>query len=531
LTLDPAQRARRALLAAQAELQAGGFEAVEDMLSIADSSTLTEEQRAQMAMLRAQLAFLTSRGSDAPGLLLDAASRLESLDPSLSRATYLDAFMAAIFAGRLAAPDGDIRAVARLAANAPTPTHARAPDLLLEGTAAVYNEGYATAAPRLRTALAQFGKEMSAEEELRLLYMAGITAIRLWDADQWEALASRHLELARETGAISELHLALTLNAYVQLFAGDLIAAAAIAAEVKVSMEASGTHLAPYVDLGLAAFRGDQVRGTELVARTNEDVAQRGEGIGITFAEWAYAVLNNGLGRYTEAHQAAERAASYQPDLASLVWILPEQIEAGVRSGAPECARSAWDRLDEMTAASGTDWALGIRARSQALLVAGESAERLYRTAIGHLEGTRLRVDLARAHLLYGEWLRRERRQSDSREQLKMALSMFTHFGMSGFAERAERELRAAGGTTRNRAAPAAHTQLTAQEIQIARMAADGLSNPEIATRLYISARTVQYHLGKVFTKLGITSRRQLDGALADAEEISQQTARPEPHR
>ena len=245
-----------------------------------------------------------------------------------------------------------------------------------------------------------------------------------------------------------------------------------------------------------------------------EDVTLRGEGVGITFAEWANAVLNNGLGRYDKAAAAALHACDYDDDLGSLIWTLPELIEAAVRTGLTEAAAWADDRLEETTSACGTDWARGIRARSRALLSEGETAERLYRESIRSLSGTRLRVDLARAHLLYGEWLRRERRRGDAREQLRTAHGMLEAIGMAGFAERARRELRSTGESARKRSSAAGHGELTAQELLVARLARDGLSNPEISTRLFISAHTVQYHLRKVFAKLGITSRSQLDRVL-----------------
>jgi len=298
------------------------------------------------------------------------------------------------------------------------------------------------------------------------------------------------------------------------LFAGDLTAAASVTDELQAVKEATGSGLASYGALGLAALRGDEAGASALIDATMEDVTRRGEGTGITFAQWANAALNNGLGHYDKAVAAGLHATAYDKDPASLRWSLVELIEAAARCRMTETATVAYGRLAETACASGTNWALGAQARSHALLSEGEAAERLYREAIARFAKTRLRVDLARTHLLYGEWLRRERRNSEAREQLRTAHTMLEAMGMAGFAERAARELRAAGGTAHRRTVPSRHEELTAQEAQVARMARDGLSNPEIGTRLFISARTVQYHLRKVFTKLGITSRSQLDRVL-----------------
>ena len=520
LTLDPAQRAARALAAARAKSRAGAFDPALELLAVAEAGPLTDLQHSHADLIRAQLAFITSRGTEAPPLLLKAAKRLASTDPGLSRATYLDALSAGIFTGRLASPGSDLLAIARAAAEAPpAPRPPRAPDMLLDGLTAQYNDGYAAGVPLLRDALTAFGEGMPPEEELRWLWLACVAAaVRIWDDGSWDALSARHVRLARDTGALSELPLALTSRAFLHLFSGQLTAAAALTEEIQAVKEATGSGLAPYGALGLAAFLGAETRAQALVETTMEDVTLRGEGVGITFAEWANAVLNNGLGRYDKAAAAALHACDYDDDLGSLIWTLPELVEAAVRAGLTEAAAKADDRLAEVTSACDTDWARGIRARSRALLSEGETAERLYRESIRSLSRTRLRVDLARAHLLYGEWLRRERRRGDAREQLRTALGMLEATGMAGFAERARRELRSTGETARKRGSAAGHDELTAQELLVARLARDGLSNPEIGTRLFISAHTVQYHLRKVFAKLGVTSRSQLDRVLpADA--------------
>jgi DNA-binding CsgD family transcriptional regulator len=362
----------------------------------------------------------------------------------------------------------------------------------------------------LRQALAVFGDGMSEEEELHWLWLAAIVgATRSWDYDRWDVLSARHVQLARETGALSELPLALTAHAYVLLFAGELTSAVLLIDEVQAVKEATGSGLAPYGALGLAALRGEEAEALAVIDATMEDVTRRGEGAGITFAEWANAVLNNGLGHYDKAAAAGQRACSYDDDLGSLLWPTIELIEAAARTGMTEVAARALDRLEEVTSASSTDWALGIRARSRALLTEGEAAERLYRESIAHLERTRLRVDLARAHLLYGEWLRRQRRRRDARDQLRTAFTMFDSMGMAAFAARARAELRATGERARPHT-PGAPEVLTPQEEQIARLVAEHLTNREIAARLFLSASTVEYHLRKIFRKLGVTSRAQL---------------------
>jgi DNA-binding CsgD family transcriptional regulator len=523
LTLDPARRAARALAAAGAKSQAGAYNAALELLAVAEAGPLDDRQHAHADLARAELAFISSRGTEAPPLLLKAAKRLRLIDPGLSRATYLDALSAGIFSGRLASPGYGVLDLARAATGAPPPPGAaRAPDLLLDGLTAQYNQGYAAGTPLLRRAVAAFGDDMVAGEELRWLWLACVAAaVRIWHEEGWDALSARHVRLARETGTLSELPLALTSRAFLLLFAGQLSAAAALTDEMQAVKEATGTGLAPYGALGLAAFRGEEARTRALIEAAMEDVTLRGEGVGITFAQWANAVLNNGLGRYDEAAAAALHACDYDDDLGALVWTMPELTEAAVRAGLTDAAAWADGRLAEMTAECDTDWALGIRARSRALLSDGETAERLYRESISRLGRTRLRADLARARLLYGEWLRRERRRADAREQLRAAHGMLDAMGMAGFAERARRELRSTGETARKRGPAAGHEELTAQELLVARLARDGLSNPEIGTRLFISAHTVQYHLRKVFAKLGISSRSQLDRVLpADAPAV-----------
>ena len=514
LTLDPALRTGRALAAARVNAQAGGFSAALRLLAVAEAGPISEFQRAHAELLRAQIAFLASRGSDAPPLLLTAARRLQAIDPGLSRAACLESLAAAMFAGRLAVPGGSVLEVARAAVAAQPPLHApRAPDLLLDGLTAHFTGGYPAGLTILREALTAFGDGMSADEELRWLWLACVAALHAWDDDRWEQLSIRFVQLARTAGSLSELPFALNARAYLLLFAGELTAAAALADEVRTVIEATGTSRTFYAALGLAALRGE-ASSAAMMDGAMQDAARRGEGIVITIAGWADAVLSNGLGRYQQAATAAQQAIGYEGDLGTSNWAVAELIEAAARSGDMDTAAAALSRLAEMTSASGTDWALGIEARCRALLSDGESADRLYRESIERLSRTRLRPDLARAHLLYGEWLRRERRRTEARTQLRAAHGMLETMGMDAFADRARRELRATGETARKRPAAVGGQELTAQEALIARLACDGLTNPQIGARLFLSPRTVQYHLGNVFARLGITSRSQLDRAL-----------------
>jgi DNA-binding CsgD family transcriptional regulator len=515
LTLDPEQRAERALAAACASIQAGVFDAARHLLSIAEAAAITDLQQARIDLIEADLAFVTNRGSDAPSLLLKAARRLEPIDAGLSRETYLQAMASGFFAGRLAL-GGGVLEVAQAAAAAPRPHDPRASDLLLEGLAAHHNNGYRAGLPILRKALNLFGTGVSMDEELRWHWVASIVARHLFDDDRCHRLSNRHVQLARGVGALSELPLALSSHAFTLLFEGDLTGAASLIGELQVVMDVTGGNLAPYPALGVAAMRGRQAEAAALIEATIKEVSLRGEGTGIAVAEWANAVLNNGLGNYQQAMTAAQRGTAYPVEMVMPTWSAVELIEAAARSGGRDIAADAHRRLAEITSASGTDWALGIQARSRALLSDGDTAERCYRASIQRLGHTHMRVDLGRAHLLYGEWLRRERRRVDARAELRIAHDMLDAMGMEAFAERARRELQATGETARKRTIATHDEQLTAQEAQIARMARDGLSNPEIGVRLFISARTVQYHLKKVFTKLGIESRNQLDQVLPD---------------
>jgi DNA-binding CsgD family transcriptional regulator len=514
LTGDPARRAGRALAAAQAKVHAGASGAARDLLAMAEAGPLSDLEQARLELVRARLVSATSRGGDAPLLLLRAAQRLEEIDISLARATYLDAVAAAIYAGRLASPGASTMEVARVAAAAPpAPDRPRPPDLLLDGLTALFTRGYTAALPLLRQAVAAAEKSTSADEEPHWLWLACVMASHVWDDEPWERLSRRYIQLVRQLGALSELPLALDRRIRPLLFAGELTAAAALLDETRTVEDATGNPPWHYGALSLAAFRGNQATAAALISSIMRDVTERGEGYGIACAEWATAVLSNGLGLPRDAVAAAERAAEYHGDLGFFRWALVELVEGAAHAGMTETAAGAYRRLTEMTGPAGTDWALGLAARSRALLSNGAQAEDGYREAISRLDRPQIRVELARAHLLYGEWLRRENRRADARSQLRTAHEMLDTMGLAAFAERARRELAATGETVRARSVGTV-TALTAQEAYIARLARDGRTNAEIGAQLFLSVRTVEWHLRKIFIKLGIASRRELGTAL-----------------
>jgi DNA-binding CsgD family transcriptional regulator len=509
LTPEPAERGRRALAAAQAKFDAGSPDAALELLATAELAPLDELQRARLEWLRAQIAYSRTRGGDAPALLLDAARRLEPLDAAMARETHLDAMAAAMFAGRLGDGPG-VREAAEAARAAPAAPHPpRALDLLLDGLATSFTEGYAAGVPPLRRALGAFrDAEGLTQGDLRWLLLACRLAQDLWDDELWHALATRGLRTARETGALGVLPIAATYRAALYVHAGDFGAASSLVAEADAITQATGMAPVKYAALMLTAWRGNDAEGLALIEAGRLHATARGEGRALGGADWLTALLYNGRGRYREALAAAQRGCEYD-DVGPFAWALVELIEAGVRSGATDAIPAALERLSERTQASGTEWALGIEASSRALLGDGLAAEALYRESVERLARTRGVVHLARARLLYGEWLRRENRRVDAREQLRAAHEMFSGIGAEGFAERARRELAATGEAARSRTDDARGV-LTPQEAQIARLAKEGLSNPEIGAQLFISPRTVQYHLRKVFLKLDITSRNQL---------------------
>jgi DNA-binding CsgD family transcriptional regulator len=523
LTPDPARRARRALAAAHTKHLAGAPDAALHLLATARAGPLGEHDQARAELVQAQVTSAMTRGRDAPALLLHAAQRLAPLDAALAREATLDAFAAAVSAGRLARGPG-ARDVAQAVVTASTGRAPRRPpraaDLLLDGMAVLSTAGYGAGAPLLQGALAAFLDEPAGDDgALRWLWLACRVARALADDTRWAALAERQARLARRAGALALLPGALDEHAGAQLLCGRLTTAAAAAAEADAVATATGSPVRPHSPLWLVLWRTDEADALAPLAAARSDAIRRGEGLWLAEADAATTVLHLGLGRYEEALTAAERVAEAPgaPVLSS--WTAPELIEAAARSGNGRRAAGAAARLTEIARACGTDWALGLEARSRALLAEGEAAEALYREAVERLGRTRIRVALARAHLLYGEWLRRENRRVDGREQLRVAHALVTEMGAQAFADRARRELLATGETVRKRTADTLD-ELTSQEAHIAVLAAGGQTNPEIGAELFISPRTVEWHLRKVYAKLAIGSRKELGGALAAAQPV-----------
>jgi DNA-binding CsgD family transcriptional regulator len=517
LTQDPMRRRERALAAAQASLQAGAFDEARGLLATAQAGVLDELQRARIDLLRAQLAFASSRGTDATPLLLAAARRLEPLDTSLARETYVDAFSAALFGARLNDSVG-VPDVARAARVAPRPSRdePETADLLLDALVALA-EDYDMAVPPCRQALQRLSDEKIApKERLRWLWQGCVVALEMWDDESAYFLSRHSVQIARETGTLTELALALSARTPVLVFCGELAAAASSVAETQWVQETTGISSAPYGALILKAWQGRPRETTRLIEMTLREAGSRGEGIGVAIGEYARAVLCNSLGQYEEALIAACSASEHH-EIVGENWGLSELIEPATRTGRTDLATDALNRLARKARATRTEWALGIEARSRALLSERDRAEGWFGEALEHLSRTRVRAELARTHLLYGEWLRRDNRRLDARAQLRAAHDQFLSIGMGGFAERAGNELLATGEKVRKRTVET-RDELTAQERQIARLARDGLSNPEIGARLFLSPRTVEWHLRKVFTKLEIHSRHELSSALTRTE-------------
>ncbi|WP_311318357.1 AAA family ATPase [Streptomyces sp. 840.1] len=516
LTPDAGRRGTRAAAAAQASFEAGAHEVALELLTAAQTLPLDKAQQARLARLRAQIAFARRRGGEALSMLLDAAARMETVAEDQARETYLEALGSAVFAGHLGGPVG-VREVAEAAAAAPPgPLPLRPADLLLDGLAAWFTESHVDGSHLLRAALSAFRRaaEHDDEDTLRWLWLTWLVAGELWDDETWHALTTRAVRSARESGALNFLPLALSYRAAVHVHAGEFARAAELINESDDLTEVTGNSPLRYAPLLLTVWRGNEDGAAELIRSGIQDVNTRGEGRAIGLAHYLLAVLHNGLGQYEEALVSAELGCR-NDDLAVIGFTLMELVEAGVRGGSPEAAAAALVRLEERAVASGTEWALGVLARSRALLSDGRTADRLYREALGHLGRSRVTVHLARTHLVYGEWLSREDRRADAREQLRTAYDMLHGFGAEAFAERARRELLALGESMRNREKDAREA-LTAQEAHIARLAAESWTNSEIGAELFISPRTVEWHLRKVFTKLGVTSRTQLGEAMSD---------------
>jgi DNA-binding CsgD family transcriptional regulator len=512
LTADPTRRGMRALVAADAKLEAAAPDSASALIATAELCPLDELDRARLVRLRARVAYARRRGSDAPPLLFEAAQLLEPLDAELARLTYLDAIGAAMFAGRFSDPPIEDIATAALAAPQ-VPEPPRTLDLLLDGIATRYAEGYVAGVAPLRRALQAIRDD---HDEIRWLWLASRLASELWEDEICDELATRHVELARSTGALADLPMAVTYQAITHLHAGAFADAAGLIEEVETLTSWTGEAPLKYSDGLLMAWRGQRETWDMLLGFAIPNLTERGEGRGLTASDFMISLLSNATGDYEVALTAALAACEHD-DLDITGWAMVELIEAAARCGRPEAAAPTLERLSEWTRASATDLALGIEARSRALLTDGPPAEDLYREAVDRLARTRIAVHHARAHLVYGEWLRREGRRVDARGHLRSAHDMLGRFGADGFAERARRELQATGETVRKRTTPAPDL-LTPQETQVAQLAATGHTNPEIGAQLFVSPRTAEYHLHKVFTKLGITSRRQLRGALEHRE-------------
>jgi len=514
LTPEPARRAQRELAAAWAKRDAGALETAQGLLLAVEAGPPDALRSAEVEHLRGQIAFDQGRGSDAARLLLGAARRLGPLKPEVAREAHLEALSAAIWASGPGLPDR-LTPAAEAARAAPPARHPpRAVDVVLDALAIRFTEGYPAAVPTLTLAL-QTVRDLdpAAEDVGRLLWLvdnraSGIVATEVWDFDAGQALAARQVELARKAGALVQLQFALNFLANNNLLAGELTEAAALIDEDRLIAEATGNSPVAYTAMVHAAFQGDEALTSELIEATVREATAQGQGRVVSFADYASAVLNNGLGRHDTARDAAWRV--FQADVIGYgTMITAELAEAASRTGDAALLADALQWVSERAAATPTNWALGIEARVRALTSSGDVADGLYRESITRLETTRLRGVLARGHLLYGEWLRREGRRIDARDQLRTAHDLLAAMGLHAFAERARRELLATGETARKRSIKITN-ELTAQETQIARLARDGFSNPEIGTRLFISPRTVEWHLRKVFTKLGVSSRKQL---------------------
>jgi DNA-binding CsgD family transcriptional regulator len=480
-------------------------------VAAAEVGALDDLQLARVDLLRGHVA-LALVGSDAAPLLLQAARRLEPFDLHLARETYLIAWGATVVASDLEGGRLLLGEISHAARGLPPPSGPPRPlDLLLDGLALLTIEGRAAGTPTLQRA-AKALRDISVEDVLRWGWMATAASDAVWDSEGMLATATRALQLVRAAGALAQLPIYLSAVALARAWIGDFVGAASLVAEIDSVVAATGSRFVPGAALRLRSLQGREAETSALIASTIEHAEAGGHAIGL-YAHWAAAVLYNGLARYQEATESARQATSSPFEVFVSVRALPELVEAAARGGDAERAREALERLAETTQPAGNDLALGIEARSRALLSDGAAADELYREAIDRLRRTRLRPELARAQLLYGEWLRRQGRRVDARQQLRTAHDLFATIGMEAFAERARAELLATGETARKRTVET-HDALTAQEALIARLAREGLSNPEIGVRLFISARTVQYHLGKVFTKLDISSRAELDRAL-----------------
>jgi DNA-binding CsgD family transcriptional regulator/tetratricopeptide (TPR) repeat protein len=512
LTLEPRPRVDRALAAAAAERGAGADLAAARLLQTAEMGPLDERAQCRLERQRAQVASALGHADDAAELLLRSARQLEPLDPGLARATYLEALAAGISAGQLGLGHNEVDIAKAAEAGPPVIPPGRPIDRLLDALVVRYSRGCAAAAEPLGRALGEFRRTDAGDDDTRSRWLACLVAAELWDDETWHTQTSLAVRRARETGALAVLPAALDTRAVAELQFGEFAAASVLIEEAARVSRATGTPAVPQAALLRAAWRGREDRALTLFQAARREAFDRGEGRTLSTVGLAATVLLNSLGRYDEA-VAAARTATENDDLGLLGWTLAELVEAAVRAGEPDAAAVALERLAERTRASGTDWALGMEAGSRALLSDAQTAEGLFQEAVHRLGRTRIRSHLARTQLLYGEWLRRQGRRLDARQPLRAARESFTSMGAAAFAERAHRELLATGEKVRSRSV-GGDRQLTPQEARIAALARDGLSNPAIGARLFVSPRTVEYHLHKVFSKLEVSSRGELHLAL-----------------
>lgn len=526
LTDDPERRARLALASAHLNLMVGSTHEALALLSTAANAPLGDDDRARLDLAKIQLDYATGHDADDAHRLLAVAKRLEPIDADLALQTYMEAFGIGLIAGGLD-EDVDVVAIATAAEAASrlaSSPHGDPRRLLLDGATRLVRDGHAAGARPLGDALADYRSAVDAHcadgsisrdgSAARWFSLGVYSAISLWDHEAWDDLTAHQIEVIGMIGDLAMLGTALTSRAVMLMQVGEMDDASALAQEIEAAAEMTGSDLPRYVAIALAARRAPERDATDLLTSGIEAAQARGEGLGVAFLHWETAFLGNGLGRYEDA-LAAARLAMEHPGGQPGLW-LPELVEAAVRAEEPEGADEALRLLAAAAGASGTDWAAGVEARSRALLSSGHTAEALYMEAIERLGRTPARVDLARAHLLYGEWLRREGLRSRAREGLRTAHEMLEAIGLPAFAERAARELAATGERVRRRT-PEARDDLTERESQIARLAAAGFSNRRIGEQLYISHRTVGYHLGKVFNKLGVENRAQLHAVLGEA--------------
>jgi DNA-binding CsgD family transcriptional regulator len=522
LTPDPVTRAQRELAAAWVKRDAGLLESALALAAAAEAGPSDALRAAEVEHLRGQIAFDQRRDGDAARLLLDAASKLQELDPDLSREAYLDALAAAIWASGPEAPDGVLRAARAARAGPPARQAPRPVDLILDALVSRFIDGYVVAAPLLNQALASLRVvDVAAADTGRVLSLGGnrvssIIATEVWDFDAGRALAERQVQLARDKGALLQLQFALNVLASNELLAGDLASAAAHIEEDRLVAETTGNPPVAYAALLLAAYRGQEQAASSLITAARDQARVLGHRRIGTFADYASAVLHNGVGRHDLARDDARRVFEYDVIGGYQVQAIAELAEAASRTGDDALLAAALTRMSERTPVNPTGWVLGIEARLQALASDGDEADERYRTSAELLASTGLRTEAARGHLLYGEWLRRVGRRVDARRELRIAFDSLAAIGLAAFAERARRELMATGERVRKRSVIDAGDELTVQEFQIASLAREGLSNPEIGTRLFLSPRTVEWHMRKVFGKLGVSSRRQLRDAVLD---------------